>query len=812
MLSDFNYAFRTLARAPGFTLASILILAIAIGANTAVFSVVEAVLIRPLPFARQAELYSISSSAADQFALFALPEFCDYRDGDTGFQGLAAVGTFNTTLVDQGEAQIVQGVRISANAFELLGASPAAGRLLVPDDDLPNAAPVVLISYGVWQANYAGRPDAIGRKVSLSGHDYTIVGVLPPGFVLPLNGFNRDVCIPLQPDSDPARYNRGSLHFLRVIGRVAPGVGPAQAQAKLDATLRTLRSRYPDEYRGDGRNAILPLADQIVGEARPQLLTLLGAVGALLLLACANLAGLHSVRVIGRRRELAIRTALGSSRFGLLRPLLAECLLLAAAGGVAGLMVANLAVQALTSLIPAGLPRAHEVRFDGGLFVFAAAVSMVAGFAPALIPAGLFTRTDVRGAVGPGGRAATAGPSQSRLRYLLVSAQIAVALALLAGTALFLRSFWAVEAVRVGFDTGRVLSARISLPETQYRDPDALIRFDEKLRASLGSIPGVKAVGATSLLPLTTGLATVEFSIVGRPQEPEGSRPSADYRIVTPGYFAAMGIPLVQGRLPAEQDDREHPLAVIVNAALAARFFPDQPVIGQRLSVDDTAAGNRTAEIVGVVGDVREGAIESQPAFEIYVGYRQMDPVAVPWIRYRTFWVLRTVAPPQTVAGILRQRIRALDPGVAVASVQTMGAVVDLARSARRFTLIVIGFFAAAAVLLTAAGIYSVIAYGVTQRTRELGIRLALGATGGEMQRLVFREGFGVLTAGSALGVVAALGLSQLIASQLYGVGPGDPRALAASVLLLVAVALLACWLPARRAARVDPIVALRTE
>ncbi len=812
MLADFKYAFRTLTGAPGFALVSILILALAIGANTAVFSVVEAVLLRPLPFARQAELYSISSSATDQFTFFSLPEFCDYRDADTGFQGLAAIGTFNTTLADRGEAQIVEGVRISANAFELLGAQPAAGRLFVPDDDRPGAAPVVVISYGLWQANYGGRPDAVGRKVSLSGHSYTIVGVLPAGFVVPLNAFNRDICVPLQPDADPARQNRFSLHFLRVVGRLADGVTPAQAQARLDATLRNLRTRYPREYTGNGRNDLTPVAEQIVGKSRPQLLTLLGAVGALLLLACANLAGLHSVRVIGRRRELAIRTALGCSRFGLLRPLLAECLLLAAAGGLGGVLVASLSLEALTSAIPAGLPRAHEVRFDGALFLFAVIVSLVAGFAPALIPAGLFARAGWQGVAESGGRASSAGPSQSRLRTLLVSAQIAVALALLAGTALFLRSFWAVEAVRVGFDTANVLSARVSLPEAEYRDAAALIQFDEKLHASLGSIPGVTAVGATSLLPLSNGLATVEVGVLGRPQEREGTRPSADYRIVTPGYFEAMGIPLLQGRLLNEQDDREHPLAVVVNAALAAKVFAGQSVVGQRLAIDDTAVGTRTVEIVGVVGDVREGSIEGKPDSEMYLNYRQMDPAAVPWIRYRSFWVLRTAAPPQTVASILRQRIRALDPGVAVAGIQTMGDVVGLARSVRKFTLIVIAFFAATALLLTAAGISSVIAYGVSQRTRELGIRLALGATGGEMQRLVFREGFLILAAGGVLGVAAALSLGRLVASQLYGVGAGDPGALAASMLLLAAVALLACWLPARRAARVDPIVALRIE
>jgi len=810
MMSDLRFAVRSLLKTPAFSVVSVLILALGIGAVTAVFSAVEAVLLRPLPYARPQELYCLQSAAASEVGLFSIPEFCAYRDQSRAFQGVAAVSTFNTNLLDKGEAQFVQGLRISAGAFDMLGARPAAGRLLQADDDRPSAPRVAVISAGMWQRSFGGSADAIGRTVSIDGQSRVIVGVLPAEFLLPVNGFHADVCVPLQPDADPARYKHGSLHFLRVIGRLAPGTTGVQALADMAGVLKDLRLRFPKEYGGTGENRLTPLSDQIVGESRPMLLTLFGLVGALLLLASTNLAGLHLVRAIGRHHDYAVRAALGASRVRLMRLGVAECLVLALAGGAAGLVLASWGLESLLSFVPADLPRGHDLGFNASVFAFAAAAALGFGLAPALAPIWLVSRADLRGAIAAGGPRTAGG--QRRVRHLLASIQVALALALLACTALFLRSFWAAEAQRLGFDASNALSVRLTLPETGYRDRDSLVRHYERLQARLAAIPGVESVGETSLLPLATGLATAEFMVAGRAPVRESEVPSANYRLVSPGYFATMRIPVREGRAFTERDDPDHPLVVVIGSALADTFFPGRDAIGQRLEVQDTLSGYRTLEIVGIAGDVKQGKVEDAPSFDVYVPYRQMDPVAVPWLRYRTFWVLRGPAPPASLEAALRREIRAEDPSIALSSVRTLEQVTDSALAARRFTLMIVGFFAGTALLLTIAGIYSVTAFGVAQRTREIGVRLALGAKAGQIFALVLREGLAIVGLGAAMGILASLALSRLIAAQLYGVGPRDPGALAAAVILIAAIALLASWLPARRAARVDPIVALRVE
>ena len=810
MFSELRFAVRSLVKSPGFSVVSVLILALGIGAVTAVFSAVEAVLLRPLPYVRPQELYCLQSAVANQVGLFSIPEFCAYRDQCRTFQGMAAVSTFNTNLLDKGEAQFVQGIRISAGAFDLLGARPAAGRLLLAEDDRPGAPRVAVISSGLWQRSFGGSADAVGRTVSIDGQSRVIVGVLPPDFVLPVNGFHGDICVPLQPDSDPARYKHGSLHFLRVIGRFSPGTTEARALSDMAVVLKDLRQRYPKEYGGAGESRLTSLNDQIVGDSRPMLVTLFGLVGALLLLASTNLAGLHLVRAIGRHHDFAVRAALGASRIRLMRLGIAECLVLAVAGGAAGLLLAHWGLESLLSFVPADLPRSHELGFNGTVFAFAAVAALGFGLAPALAPVWLVSRADLRGAIAAGGRRTAGG--HRRVRSLLASVQVALALALLACTALFQRSFWAAGAQRLGFDTSNALSVRLTLPEAGYRDRDALVHHYERMQARLTAIPGVDSVGETSLLPLATGLATAEFSVAGRAPVRESEVPSANYRLVSPGFFESMRIPVREGRVFTERDDMEHPLSVVIGSTLADTFFPGRDAIGQRLEIKDTLSGTRTLQVVGIVGDVKQGRIEDAPSFDVYVPYRQMDPIAVPWLRYRTFWVLRGSAPPASIDGALRREIHAEDPSIAISSVRTLEEVSDSALAARRFTLMVVGFFAGTALLLTIAGIYSVTAFGVAQRTREIGVRLALGAKSGQIFALVLREGLAIVGFGAALGILASLALSRLIAAQLYGVGPRDPGALAAAVILLAAVAFLACWLPARRAARVDPIVALRAE
>lgn len=812
MLSDLRFALRGLLKVPGFALVSVLILTLGIGSITAVFSAVEAVLLRPFPFSHPERLEMVETAVPNQSGLFSIPEYCVYRDETRAFDGLAAVGNFNTNFVDGGHAQLAQGYRISAGAFEMLGVRPAAGRLLVPSDDLPGAPKVVVIGMGLWQRTYGGRRDIIGRTVSVDGEPRQIVGVLPAGFVLPTLVLHQDICLPMQADADPGRYKHGSLHFLRVIGRLAPGVSPAQAQQDLQSILLRLRARYPEEYGGTGRNVLTGFSDGIVAQSRPLLLTVFGAVGALLLLASTNLAGLHLVRSISRQREFAVRTALGATRARLARLVLAECFLLSIAGGLGGLLLAQWAVRSLLTFMPADMPRGHELQFNGTVFAFVALATVVFGLLPALGPLWLVSRQGLTRAMAHGGRASTGG--QRRMGAWLASLQVAFAVALLVCTALFLRSFWAVGKERLGFDSdsAQVVTARLSLPAAGYPDLAALNRLYDHLHTRLAAAAGVEQAGEVSLLPLTAGLATVNFQLTGKSTARPEDLPSANYRLVTPEYFGAMGIRLREGRMFTERDDASRPLAVIIGTSLADAFFPRQDALGQRLEIQDTLVGYRTAVIVGVVNDVKQGRLEDAPTYDLWLPYRQMDPIAVKWLRSRSYWVVRGHVPAPTLARALQAAVREEDSSIAVASVETLKEVAEGARSGRKFTLILIGFFTATALILTIAGIYSVIAFGVAQRHREIGVRLALGARTRQIVALILGEGFGIVLWGAAAGALVSLVLGQLIAAQLYGVGPKDPLALFSALGLVIGVALLASWVPARRAAKIDPIVALRTE
>jgi len=540
------------------------------------------------------------------------------------------------------------------------------------------------------------------------------------------------------------------------------------------------------------------------------LLTLFGLVAALLLLASSNLAGLHLVRAIGRQHDFALRTALGASRIRLMRFVVAESLVLAVIGGTAGLLFASWGLRSLTSFIPSDLPRGGNLQINGAIFAFAALSSLAFGLAPALAPIWLASKVDLRTALASGGRRAAGGPR--RVRHFLASVQVALALALLVCTALYLRSFWAVGSQRLGFNVANTLTVRLSLPEVGYKDQPSLVRHYQRLQSRLSAVPGVENVAATSLLPLVPGLATVQFTVTGKPPAHTSDAPSANYRLVTPDFFSAMRIPLREGRAFSDRDDTSHPLVVIVGAALADSIFPNHDAIGQRIDIQDTASGFRTATIVGVAGNVKQTKVEDEATFDMYMAYRQMDPVAVAWVRYRTYWIVRGSVPPAAMESALRREIHAEDSSIAISSVQTLQQVDQAALASRRFTLLIVGFFAASALILTIAGIYSVIAFGVAQRTREIGVRLALGAKAEQVFLLVLREGFVIVAIGAPVGILASLGLSRLIAAQLYGVSPHDPLALAAGVLMIAVIALVACWLPARRAARVDPMVALRAE
>lgn len=812
MISDLRFAFRSLAKSPGTSLAFILILALGIGANTAVFSVVEAVLLRPLPYERPQELHMVHSGASAQFGLFTVAELQAYRERVRAFAGFAAVGTFNTNLVEADEAQLVLGLRVTPNLFAMLGVKPLRGRLLAAADEALDAPKVAVISHALWQTRFGGRDDVIGRSVRISGEPRTIVGVIPPGFVVPFNNSNHEVVVPMQPEADPARHNHTGINSLGVIARLGPGVSETQAHADLDRILQGLKREHPDAYNRYDRNRLVPLREQISGDVRPVLATVWGLVGSLLLLAGTNLAGLLLVRGIGRRRELAIRAALGSSRAQLLRLLLAECLLLTLAGGVAGALLARAGLTQLLAILPPGVPRAAEIAFNMPALGFAMIVALGAGLLPGVVPLWSFSRADLREAMQSSMRGSTGGAGITRSRRWLVMVQIALAVVLLACSGLFLRSFLALAQERPGADPARTLTARISQPEVGYPDREALWRFEREFRQRLAALPGVEHVGAISLLPLAPGIATARFHVAGR-EEPVGADlPSASYRLAMPGYFEAFGLRVREGRTFRETDDIDRPLVVVIGATLAQRFFPHQNPIGQVLEVADLPAGRRRFEIVGVVEDVKQSRLDEEQTSDLYIPYRQMETPALPWMRLRTYWVVRSTMPAAALEAAFRRELKAMDASVPVASVLTLEQVADGSLAVRRFTLVIVGLLTATALVLTIAGLYSVMAYGVAQRTREIGVRMALGADVGTILGQVMGEGVGLMVRGAVLGVVVALAVSQLIAAQLYRTDPYDPLTLGVAVVLLFVIGLAACWWPARRAARVSPLMAMTVD
>ena len=812
LMQDARFSFRTLRRSPGFFFVAVVTLAVGIGATVAAFSVVNAVLLRPFAFGNPARLLWIYAQRVDApRTSFSLPEYCDYRDQATSFEGLGAIGSYNANLSDSGDPERVQGVRISANSFGILGLRPFLGRTLIDADDHNGAPAVAMISYGLWSRRYAREPGIVGRSVNLNGEPRQIVGVLPQSFALP--NLDSDVVVPLQPESDPRRNARNSVSFLRFVGRLKPNVTSQQAFAELDSIRQNLRRQFPEAYTGKIGITVVPLTEEIVSNVRTVLLTIFCAAGALLLIGCINLAGISLSRAAARQRELAVRTALGATRHQLTRLLLAESFIVAAIGGSLGLILEMLGQGVLLRLVPGDLPRIETFSIDWKVFLFAIVLTLIAMLVCGLAPAWLLSRSDLREALVSGGRGSTGGELQSRLRSWLVSGQIALALVLLANAALLFRSFVRLSREQSGFEPANVLTVRLSLPQVTYTDRAALVQYYEKLRAGLSALPGVQSVGLVSILPLAPkSTSTIPFTRPDRPPAKREDTPSANYRVVTPDYFRAMAIPLLSGRYFTEEDDGNRAPSAIVSAVLATKYFPDRSPIGQRLKIDDTDAEARTVEIVGVVGPVKQTNLETPAKPDIYLPLREVPKDGLPWLRFSTYWVVKTSSTTSGLDQSIRAEIRAVDSDVAVGAVRPMNDVMAAALAARRFSLLLVGCFAGAALFLAAAGLYAVISYGVQQRTREIGVRLALGASHRSILSMVFREGTLLLGIGSAAGVAIALALAKLVASQLHGVSERDPFTLVFVSVLLSAISLLACWMAARRALRIDPIVALRTD
>jgi putative ABC transport system permease protein len=807
---DVRYSLRAMLRQPGFTAIAVVTLALGIGANTAIFSLVNAILLRQLPFRQPEQLVWVTSRRSDSDNRpFTIPDFIDYRDQNRSLAGIAAYGNWSANLTGQGEPERLQGVRISANVFQMLGVEAVVGRAFLPEEDTPGRQHVAVLGYGLWQRRFGADPQVVGKTLTLNGASYMVVGVLPPPFFFPIR--EAELAIPLAPDADPWRSVRTSTNFLRGLARVKPGVTREQAEADLTAVAERLRQEYPVANRQKLGVTLTPLDEVVVGDFRLALWVLLGAVGVVLLMTCVNLANLALVRASARHREMAIRAALGAVRRRLIQQLVTESLLLALLGGGAGLLLAFYGIPLLVAFSPASLPRTAEVGVDFPVLGFTLALSLLAGVIFGLAPAWQSTRVNLNEELKESGRGSGSGTRAARARGLLVVSEIALSLVLLVAAGLLVKSFLRLQAVNPGFDGENVLAVRLSLPRPTYSNRAAVIAFYEKLRPRLESLPGVETVGVVSVLPLSGLLASVPFTIEGRPELPDERR-MADFRVASADYFRALKIPLIAGREFNEHDTAETAPVVLISQGLARKFWPNGSPLGAHLRIDDNNQGPRLVEIVGVVGDVKHLSLDIEPSFHIYLPIHQTHEDGVVWLTNNQYWLLRTAVEPLTLSAAVRREIQAVDRDVPTSNIRTMEQYLAASVAPRRFNLWLLMVFAGAALVLAATGLYGVISYGVAQRRRELGIRMALGAQGRDVLKLVVGQGMTLAMMGVALGLGAALALTRLLESLLFSVSATDPLTFMVIAVLLTMVALLACYIPARQATRVDPLAALRYE
>jgi putative ABC transport system permease protein len=816
---DVKYGFRALARSPGFALVAILTLALGIGANTAIFSVVNGVLLRPLAYRQPGRLYMIREVIPQMQKFYSslaanLPDFQVWQKRVHSFEGIAIAESASADLTGGAEPEEIHGVRASANLFDVLGVQPALGRSFLPEEDETGRGHVVILSNEFWRSHFHGDPSVLGKTMPLDGSPYTVVGVLPPSFQFPqqigqMVNFPENISF-FEPLNGPKVYETdliGEFDFA-AIGRLAPGVTPKQALAELNVVQAQIAKQANEHV--DLLAKISPLENAIVGSARRGLLFLLLAVGAVLLIACVNLANLLLARVPGRMREAAIRTALGATRAQLARRMLVESLMLGLAGGALGVGLAWAGVGWLVHVAPRGIPRIAEVTIDGRVLGFAAALGILTGALFGLLPAWRVTRAEPMDALKSGSTATTESRRTRRVRDGLVGLEVGLSTVLLILAGLLTASLIHVLHVNSGFSTENVLAARVDLPPQSYKLPEARLQFYRGVLARLRAVPGVREAGWVSLLPLE-GQGSVTGITVPGSSIPESQMPPANYRAVSSGYFAAMGIRLLEGRVFNESDRGRN--VVVVSQSVAERFWPGEDPVGKTCL---TAWGPKQAEeVIGVVSDIRTVKLDRPPVMMVYV------PDWFGWFRSAGFYlglptsasfVVRTAMNPAGAATAVRDAIHGADPDVPVVALRPMTEVVAASVDTRRFEMFLAGVFGAFALFLAALGIAGVVAYSVEQRRQELAIRMALGARLSDLRGMVLRQGMAPVVAGLAGGVVVAIFAGRLIESLLFGVSAFDPVTTAAVALAVVVIGLGACIVPARRATRVDPIVALRQE
>ena len=804
MLKDFRYGLRSLLKRPMFTAVCVVTLALGIGANTAIFTVVNAVVLRPLPFQEADQLAMIwTTRDTNQEQPLSFADFNDLKNQTKSFSAVGAASPlWNFTLTGNGEPEPLQGMYLSASLLELLRVSPERGRNFTAEEDRIGGTPVALLSHGLWERHFGGDANVIGKSITLGGVNTTVIGVMPADFQLLEPA--AEVWVPLQQNQFASSARQ--VRLLSAVGRLADGLKPAAANNELTAIAQQWAAQYPEANSGVGLR-VVPLHQQVTGKVRPALLLLLGAVALVLLIACANIINLMLVRSASRQKEIAVRTALGAGRKRLLRQLLTESITLSLLGGAAGVLLGSWGVQALLALNPIPLPRYNKIGLDLTVLAFTLAASVVTGIVFGLAPAWQTLKFDLHSALKEGGRASIADSGQRRLSSLLVIAETAMAFVLLIGAGLLLKSFAHLLDVKPGFVTENVLTMQIGLPATSYQQPQKRAAFLKQLETNLAAAPEVASVGSVTRLPLMSTLnnITTFLTIEGR-EIPPSERPEIDFRRATTGYFQTMGIPLLAGRLVTEQDVTNTTGAVVINEAMAKRFWPNEDPIGKRISTA-TSNGQQTQwqTIVGVVGNVRHLGLDVEPRPEIYY-HTTSNPPFGPVV------VIRTTGDPQRLISIARAKVRELDHDVAISNVNTMEQLVAQSVAQRRFGMFLVGIFAALALVLAVVGIYGVVSYSVAQRTNEIGVRMALGASTTDVLKLVLKHGMALALIGVAAGLAGAFVVTRLMVAVLFDVKPTDVVTFATVSVGLMLVALLACYVPARRAMKVDPLVALRYE
>ncbi|HKQ06511.1 MAG TPA: ABC transporter permease [Blastocatellia bacterium] len=796
---DLRFGTRMLRKQPGFTLVAVLTLALGVGANTVIFSVVNTVLLRPLPYEAADRLVWVwDSNPAIGFPRFPSsgPNFKDWQQQSASFDYMAAFSGWSFNLTGHGEPERLQGAMASPDFFPMLGIKPVAGRTFLPEEERAGSHRVALISYSLWQRRFGTDPSIISNSITLNGESYTVVGILPDRLRLP---YEAEIWTPLA--LDVLRPGRGS-HFINVIARLQSGANIERAQVEMNAIAIRLQQQYPDSNSGWGTE-LEPLQERIVGNVKPVLWVLFGAVGFVLLIACANVANLQLARAAARQKEVAIRAALGAGRRRLLRQFLTESILLAVIGGGLGLLLAFWGVRGLAALNIRDLPRTEEIAIDGRVLIFTLLASLMTGIAFGLASALQGSKVDLNASLKEGSRAVSSSLHHKGTLRLMSVSEIALAMVLLVGAGLMIKSLLRLSEVKLGFDPENVLTMHVSLPQSGYPERSQQVTFCQELLQRVESLPGVQAAGTVSPLPLTGGESVDEFFIEGWPSPAPNQGFHTNLHLCSPDYFRTMSIPLLRGRCFDERDTAGSQAVVIINESFASRFWPDADALGKRIS--SSGPQGPWSVIVGVVGDTRHQRLDAEAGLEMYRPYSQSP---IPYVAL----VVRSESDPSTIASSIKSALLGLDGSLPVYGIRPMPQIISRELAPKRFQMILLGSFASLALTLAAVGIYGVVSYSVSQRTHEIGIRMALGAQRRDVLKLVIGQGMKLAFVGVTVGLMATFALTRLMKSLLFGVSATDAATFTAISFLLMAVALLACCVPALRATRVDQMVALRCE